>query len=86
VNNKTHKDDGGPAFPATYEHEDCTAEYHGMTLRDYLASSALNGLAGLCHDLDSSELPSDASQAEVVAVNAYAIADAMLAERKRAGS
>lgn len=58
-------DTGGPAFPV--------GSYAGMTLRDWLAGMAMQGLlAG-----DSSNTP------DVCAEWAYKYADAMLAEKSK---
>lgn len=59
--------DGGPAFPTEF------TGYPGMTLRDYLAAKAMQGISanGAWGDSNS------------VAVKAYQIADAMLAEREK---
>ena len=76
-------DDGGPAFPqteTTYEPRwDGASEmyanvrsYGGMTLRDWFAGQALYGLFSCI-----SQAPN-----EVIARQAYAMADAMIAERK----
>ena len=62
---------GGPAFP----HDD-RAEYNdraGMTLRDYFAAKALQGL------LSDSKVQAPRSE---FAAEAYAIADAMLKARE----
>jgi len=62
---------GGAAFPRTYaagwEAQD------GMTLRDYLAAKAMQGILSSGSDAKS----------ETIAVESYAVADAMLAERER---
>jgi len=65
------KDTGGPAFPTMlYEHG---GESGGMTLRDYFAAKAMQGLlAG-----HSGNTP------DVFAEWAYKYADAMLAERDK---
>ena len=59
-----NKETGGPAFP--------TNLYNGMTLRDYFAAKAMQGL--LASDVYA---PKDK-----FAENAYAMADAMLEARK----
>jgi hypothetical protein len=64
------KDTGGPAFPATNHHGH---KLEGMTLRDYFAAKAMQGVlsrptAGLLH-------------AEGIAPAAYMMADAMLKAR-----
>lgn len=65
--------DGGPAFPLVSE--DRRAIRHvGMTLRDYLAAAALQGL---------SANPKYDASVEGAAQFAYAQADAMLAERAK---
>lgn len=65
--------DGGPAFPHSFEYVDnhpLILQARGMTLRDYFASSALNGLL------------SRASSAPILSSKmAYEIADAMIAAR-----
>jgi hypothetical protein len=62
-------DKGGPAFPTE---RNLT---QGMTLRDYFAAVALQGL------LAANPGPSVTS--EFLAADAYGIADAMLEERKQ---
>jgi len=59
---------GGPAFPCHPGIENPL--YDGMTLRDYFAAKAMQGI--LFEGLDESE----------TAKNAYAMADAMLEARK----
>jgi len=69
---------GGPAFPYEEKNPDGTP-YHfnpGMTLRDYFAVKALP----TCH-LICDEFP-DENWRIGVAMDAYAMADAMLAARK----
>ena len=73
---------GGPAFPRPTgwngfdhfeDHESCDAQ-DGMTLRDYFAAKALDGmLSAAARD----ETP------EVIAKWAYKYADVMLAERDK---
>ena len=73
--------DGGPAFPTnTHEFETVGREqyvlsYDGMTLRDYFAAAALQGLT---------KNPNNhwGSRAEA-AEDFYKLADAMLAEREK---
>jgi hypothetical protein len=56
---------GGPAFPDQYK--------NGMTLRDYFAAKALQGLvAGTLQTVDTS----------LIARDCYVLADAMLKARK----
>lgn len=74
--NKQPKD-GGPAFPMTSGPEPRVNAFthcnEGMTLRDYFAGMALQGL--LSADID------DEKNADCLASQAYACADAMLLER-----
>lgn len=75
------KETGGPAFPdpgraqSAKQREQLTDV--GMTLRDYFAAKAMPQLISLCQDGDG------AWSHDVVAQNAYALADAMLAEREK---
>ena len=64
------KDTGGPAFPSPREHT--TKE--GMTLRDYFAARVMQGL--LATDIDCGP-----KYAQIIADNAYGLADAMLKAR-----
>ena len=70
----TTKDTGGPAFPYEYKFGDGTAKRaEGMTLRDYFAAKAMQGLLTGCSDPDHVSF----------AKWCYEIADAMLAERNK---
>jgi hypothetical protein len=62
------KDTGGPAFPTG-------TAYQGMTLRDYFAAKAMQGIVSV---LNRGIRPTDM---EAVCKDAYAIADAMLKAR-----
>lgn len=74
-------EDGGPAFPV----QNAAAwQGHGMTLRDYFAAKAMQGVCAgnpeympVC--VDQSDDPSDVV---LIARTAYAMADAMLAARE----
>lgn len=72
------KNDGGPAFPTSYEVRiRGIIEVHyadGMTLRDYFAAKAMNGLCSY------SEYSGSKGS---IAKYAYELADAMLAEREK---
>jgi len=71
MNEKT----GGPAFPTgNFEHR---AE--GMTLRDYFAAKAMQGLIASPRGTPNGADATDTYYAEM----AYIMADAMLAERER---
>lgn len=64
--------DGGAAFPQS-EDSVYIADRSGMSLRDWFAGQALAGLAASPMDMP----------AEAYGLTAYAIADAMLAERAK---
>ena len=68
---------GGPAFPFSGDHA-----FSGMTLRDYFAAKAMQGLlsSGWCGQ--EREL-SPASGCREVAQDAYLMADAMLEARNK---
>ena len=74
----TTKDTGGPAFPTEYFYDENTGQEtlpsEGMTLRDYFAAKALQGL---CAGLEAGDRP------DVIPSMAYVFADAMLAERSK---
>lgn len=75
--------DGGPAFPVAPEHNGYPRDAHGpgygtgtgMSLRDYFASSSLQGLL--------SNPENSRFSANVIAALAYSIADSMLEARDR---
>lgn len=66
------KDTGGPAFPPP----DVTLHdyWHGLTLRDYFAAKAMQGLLS---DSNVKARPLD------FAITAYAMADAMIEHRSK---
>ena len=75
--------DGGPAFPLSVrfineqDKEIMRREYLGMTLRDYFAGQALNGLAhGYQNEL------SEVDDVLEICKHCYRYADAMLKERE----
>lgn len=70
-------DNGGPAFPCAFGVKD-----NGMTMRDYFAAKALNGLLadvprGTSFGVDHADTNMN------YALASYAIADAMLEARKQ---
>ena len=67
------KDNGGPAFPLQSIGPDFAPGYAGMTLRDYFAAKAMQGL--LANTVRATE--------ERFALQAYLVADAMLEVRKK---
>ena len=74
------KDTGGPAFPkqglSGLPNGDVIYGREGMTLRDYFAAKAMQGLL-------SAHFCSDEYTSEVIAATAYQMADAMLTERSK---
>lgn len=71
------KDESGPAFPSE-SHQ--YGPVLGMTLRDYFAAIAVNGLMGRSWDAEKN---SGVDIIKTWAASAYAVADAMLAERAK---
>ena len=73
--------DGGRAFPAParYDSElgmwDCESHFVGMSMRDYFAAKAMQGLLSQSMGTALGSDPADA------ALYAYAVADAMIIER-----
>jgi hypothetical protein len=71
------KDTGGPAFPFSYDDKPKGVKhiYSGMTLRDYFAAKAIQGLfaSGNLQATDTDE---------ALARDAYIVADAMLKARE----
>ena len=63
--------DGGPAFPTAFQ-----MHSKGMTLRDYFAAAALNGLLGNIGFHVETDVESEIPNA--IAKYAYEAADAML--------
>lgn len=92
-------EDGGPAFPtfAIQFHQgphgtsytSAVKDKDGMSLRDWFAGQAACALGSALNTIEGSRLlikassEHDALPAELIAVTAYQIADAMLAERSR---
>jgi hypothetical protein len=68
------KDTGGFAFPTHFDGKQ--AADHGMTVRDYFAAKAMQGLIA-SNDAGAGDRISD------IPAYAYLIADAMLAERSK---
>lgn len=71
------RDDGGPAFPVTEKH--LQEEYPGMTLRQWYAGMAMQGMLSDRHG-HRVEFEGDEN---AVAHRAFACADAMLAHERR---
>ena len=77
------KDTGGPAFPCEGVVTNDGILYEGMTLRDYFAAKAMQGL--IAHEERAKQLGShNLGDFDVrVAVCAYRYADAMLKAREQ---
>jgi hypothetical protein len=83
-----NKETGGQAFPSTMT--DDSLHVAGMTLRDYFAAAAIPTLVayaehdahadGLCTFWLDPDTEAPGTSSELVAQDAYAIADAMLNE------
>lgn len=73
----TEANNGGPAFPSQTDE----SYWHGMSLRDWFAGKALAGVITTCAD-DSWWLQGQRSLYEHFAIEAYQVADAMLAARE----
>lgn len=74
-------DDGGTAFPSPENTKEGWAAEYGMSLRDWFAGMALNGLVERGgYDLEHSKFQDTVKH---LAVNAYILADAMIAERNK---
>ncbi len=70
-----NEDTGGPAFPRDHAYDG----HNGMTLRDYFAAKAMQGLIASPRGPASGEDATD----EWVAKTAYVVADAMLSQREQ---
>ena len=68
---------GGPAFPGLHPSKECRYQDAGMTLRDYFAAKAMQGM--LAANGDSNGYLE--YEEKTVAANAYRLADAMLKAR-----
>jgi len=76
--------DGGPAFPRASNPEAADFRQVGMSLRDYFAAVALQGMAA---EMVKGGYPTDNfiegfRERELIAETAYRLADAMLQERE----
>lgn len=72
---RSEKEDGGPAYPVPgLQHDE---DFNGMSLRDYFAAKAMQGWVSDCR------MRFEEGQMEEAAQFAYAMADSMLAARKR---
>ena len=80
------KGNGGPAFPrpkspkGEYTDSEVPGAQTGMSLRDYFAAKAMQGL---CVDAGKQSLEDVERNIPAAASISYAMADAMLAEREK---
>ena len=72
------KDTSEPAFPRNGHPDKNDFPIDGMSLRDYFAAKALQGLLSYTYAADRFR-----GDLKVAAIEAYEIADAMLEERKK---
>ena len=75
------KDNGGPAFPHHFT-QDSIGDCAGMTLRDWFAGLAMQSMLPDMYDYEE-ERHVHAARSRLMAADAYATADAMLAERSK---
>ena len=67
---------GGPAFPGLHPSAECRYQDEGMTLRDYFAAKAIQGL------LSATLTPNTVWSQDEAAETAYNVADSMLKARE----
>ena len=67
---------GGPAFPGLHPSQECRFNDPGMTLRDYFAATAIQGICASKQNKLFQDM-------ETLARGAYVIADAMLKAREQ---
>ena len=72
------RETGGRAFPGLAQNEQKVDINEGMTLRDYFAGQALQGMISSSPVVDRTKVDKT-----IWAAVAYAFADAMLAKRER---
>lgn len=79
---KQYQEDGGPAFGEFHQAGSVAVKTGGMTLRDYFAAKAMQGLQSVYWDtVDKYETAEDVLGC--MAKSSYEIADAMIAERSK---
>jgi hypothetical protein len=80
----TERTTGGPAFPWCGDLNDCPTINLGMTLRDYFAAAALQGLCAGFSTTDKNWPRDDEPEGyDVAAEHSYQMADAMLKKRDK---
>jgi hypothetical protein len=79
----TDTKDGGFAFPCPADDKSGWSAEYGMTLRDWFAGQALNGIvAGLCASIKEGDSALARVRFDRTAADAYYLANAMLAARE----
>lgn len=77
------KNDGGPAFPVVLQKRDGWQTLcEGMSLRDYFAAKAMQGLVSVHNSYGDWTGCGDMAMNKNMAGTAYAVADAMLKARE----
>ena len=76
--------DGGPAFPVVFQHDESTSECHGISIRDYFAAAALQAIisSALSEGTKTMYNIRKPDFLECLSLDAYAHADAMLKARE----
>lgn len=74
------QDTSGPAFPAM--HFDMADGEHGLSIRDYFAAKALQGILAVNNNFDKLHCDSFDEYLKSVSDSSYEYADAMLKARK----
>jgi len=77
--------DGGHAFPTTFVEPNIGGTYSGMSLRDYFAAAALHEVMREWEQHRNTGDGTFHEEVDLMAQDAYTIADAMLAERAKQG-
>ncbi len=79
----TKVNDGGPAFLTEPNTQPGFYKHHGMTLRDWFAGQAVTAVIRQCANDLGINNPDKLTPEQYFAMKAYAVADAMLAERAK---
>ena len=75
--------DGGPAFPFTQDGGFFKEGYKGMSLRDYFAAKALQGILSDPRNMRIANEKEPSCEVDFIAKVSYQFADAMLKEREK---
>jgi hypothetical protein len=78
-----NKETGGPAFPTSdWDENDKAYKMHGITMRDYFAAKALQGMSANPEDVHDADLETYDEYVKEISRCAYELADAMMEARK----